>query len=96
MKNKLVVERITKREDGTPLIIFEVMDDAPTVTTLTFGADQMPEGLLDQLKVNLYLMAEYDAERILSAELLPEESDAALKSAQNRLHALFAKGKRKK
>lgn len=96
MKDKLVVEKIAERADGMPVVTFEVMDDSPKVTTLTFAADRLPVGLLEKLKENLYLMAEYDSERILSAELLTEESDAALKSAQSRLHALFAKGKGKK
>ena len=95
MKKKLVVEKIARRVDGKRIFSFEVKGSAPGIETLIYTEEQLPPILAEELAENDYVMAEYDAERIYTAEILKEETAAVLRSAEDRLHALFAKGKQR-
>lgn len=85
---RLMLDRIEKTAYGKRIAIFEKDDGF-----IEISEDNMPNDLIDKLKVGDVIDAEIKGERIISAKILEAETTSRRKEMKSRLGNLFNRKK---
>jgi hypothetical protein len=89
---QLILDRIETLENGKRIAVFELPDESFT----NIHEDDMPEGMMDEFVDGIILDAVYENGKIVSAELLFEETEKKKQEMKERLNRLFNRNKRAK
>jgi len=86
---RLILDRIEKNTQGTKIAVFEMRD-----TFLKVSEDNMPQGFINELEVGDIIEAEVCENKILSAEILKNETENKRNEMKSRLNSLFNRKKK--
>ena len=88
---RIILDRIETLENGKRIAVFEFPDES----FVNIHEDNLPNGMIDKFIDGIILDAVYENGKIVSAELLFEETEKKKKEMQKRLNKLFNRNKNK-
>lgn len=86
---RLILDRIEKNSRGVRIAVFEASDENIEINELS-----MPDGFMDKLFVGAIIDAQIENEKIISAQILLDETEEKRASMRSRLDALKRRNKK--